>query len=300
MPSEGLGGLIPLSRSRASSISTARRNSCSASAQRPGQPHQVGEVAVSLGQVAPVLVTDGVGLGQIREDPEGATEALLRLGIPPGLDQDFGPCAGGRTPHRADRPGRRGSGPRAPRRCPVPCGGSVPPDPCGRVASRCRRPGGARPPPRVARPARCPARRPALVDVSGLLQEFALDLLHPRLFRQPALGHLGVHVVDRPAGQPGPRLGPPSLCGLGAVGLSGLRLLEADQDGAQRQPHHRGQQQGHDARDGRLVPAHPAAQPGRRRLAVGGDRLVGHPPLDVVGQRPGRRVAVLGLHGPWP
>ena len=61
------------------------------------------------------------------------------------------------------------------------------------------------------------------------------------------------------------------------------------------QPDHAGHQRHRRGRHRRPVPPRPPPHPARDRLAPGRDRLVGHPPLDVVGQRPARGVAVLGL-----
>ena len=53
-----------------------------------------------------------------------------------------------------------------------------------------------------------------LVEGQGLLQELALELRQVALRGEPVLGDLGVHLVDGPAGQGRPLLGPEPL-GLG-------------------------------------------------------------------------------------
>ena len=45
------------------------------------------------------------------------------------------------------------------------------------------------------------------------------------------------------------------------------------------------------------MPPRPAPRPPRQRLAPGGDRLVGQPPLHVLGQRLARAVAATGIRG---
>ena len=62
-----------------------------------------------------------------------------------------------------------------------------------------------------------------------------------------------------------------------------------------RQPDHPGQQRRRRAGHRRCGAASASAALPRQRLAPGRDRLVGHPPLDVLGQRPARGVAILGL-----
>ena len=79
--------------------------------------------------------------------------------------------------------------------------------------------------------------------------------------------------------------------------LLGSLLLAADQDDPRRQGDDRRQQQGCRAGDDRLVTTSPARQPGRGRLAIGGDRVVGEPSVDLVGQPGGRGVPVAGLLG---
>ena len=82
--------------------------------------------------------------------------------------------------------------------------------------------------------------------------------------------------------------------------LFGPVLLAADQDDPGGQRGDGREQQGGGAGHDRLVPAAPAGQPRRCRLAVGRDRLVGQPAVDLLGQRGGRGVSVFGPVRPSP
>ena len=62
-----------------------------------------------------------------------------------------------------------------------------------------------------------------------------------------------------------------------------------------RRPDQRHEHRGARGRHRRSVAQGPPPRPPRPRLAPGGDRLVGHPSLDVVGQGLGRGIAILGL-----
>ena len=106
----------------------------------------------------------------------------------------------------------------------------------------------------------------------------------PRLHRRLRAGQLVVGGGQRPVGVPLPGQRP------GDLGL-GLRLHRQHR----REPHHpREQRHGH-RRHRRPVPIRPAADAPRERLAPGRDRLVGHPPLDVLGQRPATGIAIRRL-----
>src|SRR5262249_25372649 len=75
----------------------------------------------------------------------------------------------------------------------------------------------------------------------------------------------------------------------------GPPLLAADQCGTDGEADDRRDEQGTNAYRRRLVPSPPARQPRRDRVAVGRDRLVGQPVLDLVGQGARRGVALFRL-----
>ncbi len=82
------------------------------------------------------------------------------------------------------------------------------------------------------------------------------------------------------------RVGDPEV-GVGALQVGvGPRLHREHR----RRPGEGHEHGGAGGRHARAVPGQPAEEPARRGLAPGADRLVGHPALDVLGQRPGRGV----------
>ena len=145
------------------------------------------------------------------------------------------------------------------------------------------------------------------VEVAGPAQEPSAERAELLLLQEQVLAHAGVIGPDRLLGQREP--GPLPIVGrlqigvgldLAPVGFPEARVGELqrvvgpgldhqhdDQADRDRQRRHRGR------RDRRAVAPHPSPGPPRPGLAPGGDRLVGRPSIHVVGQRPGRRIAVL-------
>ena len=115
-----------------------------------------------------------------------------------------------------------------------------------------------------------------------------LDRLHrqvePLLLTRVGQLQIGVRLRDEPVGDRQVNVGLlEAAVGLGLHGEHG--------GGAGKRNQHRGRQRG----DRRPVPPRPPPRPPRERLTPGGHGLVGHPPLDVVGQCLARRVPAL-----WP
>ena len=109
------------------------------------------------------------------------------------------------------------------------------------------------------------------VVILGRVEQLLAERLEARHVEQAALADGGEVAVHRGAG-------------LAEVGL-GLGALAVDQHGAHREADDRGRRQHRGAGGGRAVAAAPAGEADRERLAVDRDRLVGRPPLDVLGQR---------------
>ena len=144
------------------------------------------------------------------------------------------------------------------------------------------------------RPTRCEVslavkQRPELsVVVDGRVQQPVAKLPELGLLQQEISTHASVECFDRVDGKVVPRLHRGPRAGQLGVG-PGLH----DEHG--RQTDHAGHQCHRHPGDGRAVPLRPPPGAAGERLTVSGHRLVGRPPLDVLGQRPARMVAVLGL-----
>ncbi len=146
------------------------------------------------------------------------------------------------------------------------------------------------------------------VEVAGPAQELGSERAELLLLQEQVLAHAGVIGPDRLLGQGEPD--PLPLVGrlqvrvgldLAPVGFLEERVGDRQHLVGPGLDHQHGREADHATSDGRrgrgdrrAVAPRPSPRPARPGLAPGGDRLVGRPSLDVVGQRPGRRVAVLG------
>ena len=95
-------------------------------------------------------------------------------------------------------------------------------------------------------------------------------------------------------------LGKPSLVSLPTPGRRLALSRRLGQNGADCQGHDSRPQECTGPRHPRLMPPRPPRQPRTPALPVGRDRLVGQPPLDVVGQGTRRGVAARSVPSPWP
>ena len=136
-----------------------------------------------------------------------------------------------------------------------------------------------------------------LVEVGRRFQQPITQVLELLFFEQEVLTHARVKRLDGIDGQ--------VVAGrdLGVGGHERGVLVREGEIGPglhgqhRRQTDHPGQQGRRRAGHPGAVPRQPAQHFPRPRLGPRRDRLVGHPPLDVVGQRPARGVAILGLQG---
>ena len=132
-----------------------------------------------------------------------------------------------------------------------------------------------------------------LVILPGRLQEFLAQGLEPGDIEQLALADPGEILVDGLAGLLEIGLGPDPL-------VLGPGVGAAQEDRAGGQPDDRRDEQRGRACDQRAMASRPTACSVRERIAVGQDGFVGHPPLDLGGQQPGRGVSGRRAFSPAP
>ena len=166
---------------------------------------------------------------------------------------------------------------------------------------------------RDARSDSSPSKRTKLaVEVAGRLQQPVAHVLELVLLEQEVFADAGVKRLDRLDRQivPGLRRRPASGSARRWLGQCRFALSRGQRPAtrpwpgsarpAPRQPDHPGHQGHGRGRHRRAVPPRPSPRPACQRLAPGRDRLVGHPAIEVVGQRPaarhsGRRAGGHGL-----